>query len=322
MDAQRQHLAERRAALAERRIAALRVENTARVRAWLAPLLTALEGAGDAYALLGLKQVPGWTPDWIPWGWSEVPWQLAPPERFPAWRDDRTAHAPAATAFLAEVADPAVPVLMIWREDNMIVRLSRDAAVKHLSAALAVDIGYGDFWLRAPPDDWLIRFENDGGLTLYDAPVADVAAAHRARRAGRAVLRPALAKLVAAGLRYRLEPGSDPRFARYPGPGPRRPRIAGAAMTLDHDLRADPAGRDPAAMGFVADRASGSGWLRLTTARGSDSTAWLPTVRFRRESFLARPGAVLDAFAPPFWIAPPDEAWVLDVGPVRMRGRG
>lgn len=325
-DSKRRELAERRAAMKVRQQAHRREDDELFLRTALAPILEALETAGDAFERIETRALNGsWIPDWVPWGYSTMPWHLAPRARMVDWWNDIPRRDRAAAAFLDELADDATPVLIMYEDYRITLRMTKQAALRHLPAALAAMPDHNDIWLTSPPADWLIRVDPTGRLHAYESvpPTPDeLAATHRARRAGRAVIRPQLTGLAAAGVRYRLIYPRDPAFAHWPGPGLPRPQWRDIAESLRIDIRTDPAARDTEAAAFVAARPCPEGRLKFQLNIEPTSTVLVPAIEIRCSAFAATPGAVLDALGAPLWFWAPGAPWFVEVGPVLMRGQG
>ncbi|MDF7776488.1 hypothetical protein P1X14_14630 [Sphingomonas sp. AOB5] len=333
----RSAMTESRRAELDRRLAGMRARKRDQARQdWdeslrqaLAPILDPLEMAGEPHALVPMSQVRDWIPGWVPWGWSEMPWHLAPVARGLRWwpldtpEPDIALRDATAAEWLDALADNETPVLIVYEDYWTALRVSKAVALRHLPAALAAMPEYRDVWILSPPHDWIIRLDMTGVIEAYEGKppsASDLATAHAARRAGRRELLPDLRRIATAGIRYRLDYPEDPAYARWPGPGPFRPRWDQLTETLRFDMRADPEARDMAAYDFVAARPGDT--LRMQLHYQSTSACRVPDILIRRQAFLDRPGMVIDSFRRPFLIRGEGAEWLLEIGPVMMRGAG
>jgi hypothetical protein len=328
-EARRAELARRIAEMEARKRAQARQDRDDGLRAALAPILEPLEAAGEPHELVDMSKVENWLPGWVPWGWSEMPWHLAPVARGLRWwphdspEPDIALRDATARQWLGELASDDAPVLIVYQDYWMGLRVSKAVALRHLPAALAAMPEYRDVWILSPPHDWIIRLDMTGVIDAFEgkpATPAERKAERAACRAGRNALLPELRRIAAAGIRYRLDYPEDPAFARWPGPGPLRPRWDHVAETLRLDMRSEAGARDATARDFVAARPCPTGWLRIQLHYRSTSECRVPDLRIRRQAFLDRPEVVIDTFRRPFMIRPEGAEWLLDIGPVMMRG--
>lgn len=326
-ESRRAELARRLAEMEARKREQAKQEWKTGLRASLAPVLDPLEAAGDPYELVDMSQVHDWIPGWVPWGWTEMPWHLAPVVRGLRWwpldsEPDIALRDATATEWLDELAPDDAPVLIVYQDYWMALRVSKPVALRHLPAALAAMPEYRDVWILSPPHDWIIRLDMTGVIDAFEGKPptrAEQAAAHAACRAGRQELLPELHRIAAAGIRYRLAYPEDPAFARWPGPRPFRPRWDNVTGTLRFDMRADPDARHAVARDFIAARPGQR--LRITLNYQSTSDCRVPDILIRRQAFLDRPDVVIDSFRP-LIIRGEGAEWLLDIGPVMMRGAG
>lgn len=312
-------LAARLEAMRARRVEAQRAAECDAVRTALAPLAERLHAAGEPFEIVSMHAVHDWMPRWIGWGWGEIPWHLARTPHLEKPGLDAVARAAAAAPMLAALVDGDAPVLFVYEDLWVAVRVSPAAAIAHMAALMAVDPLHGEMWIVAPPPrDVIIRVDGEWVISHVAMPLAaeKVARQRIANRDGRRALAPLRRALVQAGVRARLHYAHDLEHARAERLGPPVVDWAQEDKALDCAVPGDPAAAGALLRDFVAARTDPDAMLRIILPGG------VPQLHIPART-LDRAAEPLVAACPgPFWLAGEGPGWLVQFGPVWIYARG
>ena len=126
------------------------------LRAEMEPAISALEAAGERYRVLGLGDVPRWSPDWIPEGCGRIPWDRLADAQFRKV-DGREESAAAIIALLSQRLDPADELLFIPSGKRWTLAMPRGVFSRHAMALL--ECAWDAVYFAAPPASWVIQLD-------------------------------------------------------------------------------------------------------------------------------------------------------------------
>jgi hypothetical protein len=199
----------RRAALEEQRNnTRLERERQDQLRG-LEDLKAALLAAGEAFEIFYRAETPSWTPTWIPWGYSYIPWALVTPAEETWFEDDLDARDEAFVSALSRCAGPHDSVLFVFEGRGASFRMARDAGVRNVGVILARVASGSPLWVTCPPKQWLIEVTRENVRVGDSLPEAG-AGAEAAGQTGRAVFDRLLKELDAWGTSYLAFNTDDP----------------------------------------------------------------------------------------------------------------
>lgn len=145
--ARRKQLEERRRFMHER--TAARAQRQALEPAW-----SALEAAGESFRVYRLGTEPRWNPQWIPAGYSYIPWRELGGVQWGPPITDREHMAGLMRGLLAERLGPDDDLLFVPSGKGWSIGLTRGGFDRHAEALL--DAAWDSAYLAAPPAQWLI----------------------------------------------------------------------------------------------------------------------------------------------------------------------
>jgi hypothetical protein len=239
---------QRRAALLQRRDDLRRGIDRAGQLYGLEDIKAALEAAGEPHQILYADEAPqGWSPQWIPAGWSRIPWHLVPPAEETWFRRDEAARDEAVVSALSRLAGEQDSLLLIVEGRAASFRIPRAVVERH--ARVILDTGWGPLWITAPPDQWLIEVSKED-VRVGDTPVGGGVVAE-----GTTSVSPLTEALDQEGVPYLLFDEEDEERPALPE-GPRGAAMPRLRLTLGAE---DGAGLHGAVLGFLAERVTGEG---------------------------------------------------------------
>lgn len=137
----------------------------------------ALADAGEAFEILYRGEVPPWTPSWIPWGYSRIPWNLVPTAEETWFKNDLDARDEAFVSALSRLAQPDEKLLFVFEGLAASFRMTRAVADRHVGAILKDRAtSLSPLWVTSPPRQWLVEVSSetvrvgDAMATATDSP--------------------------------------------------------------------------------------------------------------------------------------------------------
>jgi hypothetical protein len=143
-----------RASLEERR-RFMRERNEARAfRAAIEPAWTALERSGENFRIYRLGSEPSWCPDWIPRGYSYIPWRELEGVSWSADQQGRGELAAIVRQQLAARIGPDEGLLFVAEGKAWSIGITRKVFDHHAEALL--EAAWDHAFIAAPPARWLV----------------------------------------------------------------------------------------------------------------------------------------------------------------------
>jgi hypothetical protein len=271
----------------------------------LEDLKAALEAAGEPHEILYAGEGPSWSPSWIPWGYSRVPWHLVRPAEGTWFRSNLAARDEAVISALARLAAPDEPLFVVYEGRAASFLMSRAVIERNIAAVM--EAGWEPIWISAPPKQWLVEVSNE------DVRVGDAFPPAAEDAASQAPLGAFLSSLDARGASYLVFDDEDPGRPPLPDVAwdmplpPLRLTLAASDRTRLHET----------VHGFLAGRVAPDEPVQVAAATG-------PRLQLGRGEFerclrdIGMPAVDIDISGPgarwALTIRPRTQTWVQGIG--------
>lgn len=128
----------------------------------LTELRDGLAAAGEEFEILYRGEEPNWALDWVPQGYSRIPWNIVTPVTAIWFGDDEPVGAEAFREALARLAAPDEALLFVFDGRPASFRMTRSVAVRRVDLVLACGMSsLSPLWVTSPPRQWLVEVTDE-----------------------------------------------------------------------------------------------------------------------------------------------------------------
>lgn len=128
----------------------------------LSSLVDTMIRSGEAVEIVYPDQIPRWTPQWVPHGYTHIAWDIISAAEVTWAKEDAEAREIAFASAIERSSRLDDQLLLVYEGCQAFIRMSRSTVLRHSRIILAHErISGSPLWVTSPPDQWLVEVSFD-----------------------------------------------------------------------------------------------------------------------------------------------------------------